>query len=85
MKNLLILLSLLVIGLLLLRITLLNNLSVQGVDYNKLIKQVNDLHKENIMLHDEYLQDASYYTISQKAIRMGYLKGQFVYLQNGQQ
>jgi len=77
-------LGIIIILLELVKIQLLNNLSVENVDYNHLLQETADLHKINMTLKDQYLFDASYHTVWQKASQEGFIAAPFIYLQNAQ-
>jgi len=65
-------LSIVVVLLTLTRVTLVNTISTTGVTLVTLQNQIEDYRKENEILKEQYLQEAAYTTIDQKATKIGY-------------
>jgi cell division protein FtsL len=61
-----------VVILALVRISLVNSISTTGVELVDLQTQVEGVEKQNELLKEQYLQAASYTTISKKAKGMGF-------------
>lgn len=55
-----------------LRLTVIVNLSTSGSDLLKTQQETQYYHLQNMELKDQYLYNASYHTIAQKAAGMGY-------------
>lgn len=66
-------LSVVVLGLLIARITLVNSISTTGIKLVDLQNQISDVKKQNELLKVQYLQAASYTNISSKAEKLGYV------------
>jgi cell division protein FtsL len=67
------LLGILVVVLLIARITLVNSISTTGIKLVDLQNQISMYKKENELLKVQYLQAASYTSISTKAKQLGYV------------
>jgi len=65
-------LSLVVVSLTLARITLVNTISTTGVALVNIQNQIEDLKHQNEILKEEYLSEAAYTTIDNKATKLGY-------------
>jgi len=63
----------LVIVLLVARITLVNSISTTGIKLVDLQNQISTYKKENELLKVQYLEAASYTSISSKAKKLGYI------------
>lgn len=65
-------LGVIVVMLLIARITLVNSISTTGIKLVDLQNQIDAYKKQNELLKEQYLQAASYTTISTKAEKLGY-------------
>jgi cell division protein FtsL len=61
-----------VVMLSIIRISLVNSISTTGVELVDIQTHADELKKQNELLKEQYLQAASYTTISQKAKSMGF-------------
>lgn len=61
-----------VVALSLIRISLVNSISTTGIALVDLQNQIDEVKKENEILKEQYLQAASFTSISQKAKAMGF-------------
>lgn len=61
-----------IVVLALVRITLVNSISTNGIKLVDIQNQVDALKKENELLKEKYLMAASYTTISEKAQKLGF-------------
>lgn len=62
-----------IVVLALVRITLVNNISTTGIKLVDMQNKIASYKKENELLREQYLQAASYTTISEKAAKLGFV------------
>jgi competence protein ComGC len=67
------LLSLIILGLVVSRVSLINSISTRGIQLVDLQNQLAYYKNENELLKVQYLQAASYTNISQQAAKLGYV------------
>jgi cell division protein FtsL len=70
---LIIFMGVIVVGLLIVRITLVNSISTTGIKLVDLQNEINAYKNQNELLKVQYLQAASYTSISSKAKQLGYV------------
>jgi cell division protein FtsL len=70
---LIIFLSCIVVGLLLVRITLVNSISTTGIKLVDIQNEIDAYKKQNELLKVQYLQAASYTNLAKKAEHLGYV------------